>query len=89
VRRPSRWMRDVHVVLFWNADMASLSVAPGSSVHRLEKHRMYSRRFPSAAACSAQLPLLAGAHVSALKVADEDPTRSVQSLILFHGRCSS
>jgi hypothetical protein len=26
-------MRDVHVVLFWNAEMASLSVAPGSSVH--------------------------------------------------------
>jgi hypothetical protein len=44
MRRTSRWMRDVHVVPFWNAEMASLSVAPGSSVQRLEKHRMYSRR---------------------------------------------
>jgi hypothetical protein len=34
----------MHVVLFWNAEMASLSVAPGSSVQRLEKRRMYSRR---------------------------------------------
>jgi hypothetical protein len=30
-------MRDVHVVPFWNTEMASLSVAPGSSVQRLEK----------------------------------------------------
>jgi hypothetical protein len=44
MRRPSQWMRDVHVVPFWNAEMASLSVAPGSSVQDLEKHRMYSRR---------------------------------------------
>jgi hypothetical protein len=44
MRRPSRWMRDVHVVPFWNAEMVSLSVAPGSSVQRLEKHHMYSRR---------------------------------------------
>jgi hypothetical protein len=44
MRRPSRWMRDVHVVPFWNAEMASLSVAWGSSVQLLEKHRMYSQR---------------------------------------------
>jgi hypothetical protein len=37
-------MRDVHVMLFWNAKMALLFVAPGSSVQRLEKRRMYSRR---------------------------------------------
>jgi hypothetical protein len=41
MRRPSQWMREVHVVPFWNAEMASLSVAPGSSVQRLEKRRMY------------------------------------------------
>jgi hypothetical protein len=33
MRRLSRWMRDVHVVPFWNTEMVSLSVAPGSSVH--------------------------------------------------------
>jgi hypothetical protein len=37
-------MREVQVVLFWNAEMASLSVAMGSSVQRLEKRRMYSRK---------------------------------------------
>jgi hypothetical protein len=37
-------MRDVHVVPFWNTEMASLSVAQGSSVQCLEKRRMYSRR---------------------------------------------
>jgi hypothetical protein len=31
-------------VPFWNIEMASLSVAPGSSVQRLEKRRMYSRK---------------------------------------------
>jgi hypothetical protein len=31
-RRPSWWMRDMHVVPFWNAKMASLTVALGSSV---------------------------------------------------------
>jgi hypothetical protein len=41
---PESWMRDVHVVPFWNAEMTSLSVALGSSVQRLEKRRMYSRR---------------------------------------------
>jgi hypothetical protein len=30
-------MRDVHVVPFWNTEMASLSVVSGSSVQRLEK----------------------------------------------------
>jgi hypothetical protein len=44
MRHLSRWMRDVHVVPFWNAEMASLSVASGSSVQLLEKRRMYSRR---------------------------------------------
>jgi hypothetical protein len=34
-------MRDVYVVPFWNAEMASLSVAQGSSAQRLERHRMY------------------------------------------------
>jgi hypothetical protein len=33
-------MRDVHVVQFWNAEMASLSVAAGSSAQHLEKRRM-------------------------------------------------
>jgi hypothetical protein len=42
--RPSRWTRDVHVMPFWNAEMASLLVAPRSSVQRLEKRWMYSRR---------------------------------------------
>jgi hypothetical protein len=32
MRHPSRWMREVQVVPFWNAEMVSLSVAPGSSV---------------------------------------------------------
>jgi hypothetical protein len=36
----SQWMRDVHVVPFWNAEMASLLVASGSLVQPLEKHRM-------------------------------------------------
>jgi hypothetical protein len=31
-------------VPFWNTEMASLSVALGSLVQRLEKRRMYSRR---------------------------------------------
>jgi hypothetical protein len=31
-------------VPFWNAEMVSLSVAPGSSVQHLEKRRMYSWR---------------------------------------------
>jgi hypothetical protein len=44
MRRPSRWMRGVHVMPFWNDEMASLSVAHGSSVQRLEKHCMYSQR---------------------------------------------
>jgi hypothetical protein len=44
MRRPSRWMRDVHVVPFYNVEMASLSVAPDNSVQHLEKHRMYSWR---------------------------------------------
>jgi hypothetical protein len=43
MRRPSRRMRDVHIMPFCNAEMASLSVALGSSVQRLEKHQMYSR----------------------------------------------
>jgi hypothetical protein len=37
-------MREVQVMPFWNAEMASLSVAPGSSMQHLEKRRMYSRR---------------------------------------------
>jgi hypothetical protein len=37
-------MREVHVVPFWNAEMVSLSVSPGSSVQHLEKRRMYLRR---------------------------------------------
>jgi hypothetical protein len=45
-------MRDVHIVPFWNAEMASLSVALGSSVQCLEKHCMYSRRLPPVAAYS-------------------------------------
>jgi hypothetical protein len=44
MRRPSRWMRNVHVVPFWKTEMASLSVAPGSSLQRLHKHCMYSQR---------------------------------------------
>jgi hypothetical protein len=36
VRSPSRWMREVQVVLFWNTEMASLSVVLGSSVQRLD-----------------------------------------------------
>jgi hypothetical protein len=44
LRCPSRWMRDVHVVPFWDAEMVSLSVAVGSSMQRLEKRHMYSRR---------------------------------------------
>jgi hypothetical protein len=74
IRRPSRWMRNMHVVPFWNAEMASLSIALGSSVQRLEKHRMYSRRLSPADACSCAAPLLAGAHVGALEIPDEDPT---------------
>jgi hypothetical protein len=34
----------VHFVSFRNAEMVSLSVAPGSSVQHLEKRHMYSRR---------------------------------------------
>ena len=34
----------LQVVPFWNAEMASLSVAPGSLVQHLEKRRMYSRK---------------------------------------------
>jgi hypothetical protein len=37
-------MREVQVVSFWNAEVASLSVASGSSVQHLEKRQMYSRR---------------------------------------------
>jgi hypothetical protein len=44
MRHLGRWMRDVHVVPFLNVKMASLSVAPGSSVQRLEKRHMYSQR---------------------------------------------
>jgi hypothetical protein len=36
-----------------------------------------------------QLPLLAGVHVCALEVVDEDPTQVVQSLILSRGKWSS
>jgi hypothetical protein len=76
MRRPSQWMRDLHVMPFWNAEMASLSVAQGSSMQRLEKHSMYSRRLPPPPRrllAIAQLPLFAGAHVGALEVPDEDP----------------
>jgi hypothetical protein len=31
-------MREVQVVPFWNVEMTLLTVAPGSSVQRLEKH---------------------------------------------------
>jgi hypothetical protein len=37
-------MRDVHVVPFWNAEMASLLIALASSGQHLEKRRMYSQR---------------------------------------------
>jgi hypothetical protein len=37
MRRPSRWLMEVQVVPLRNAEMVSLSVAPGSSVQRLEK----------------------------------------------------
>jgi hypothetical protein len=37
-------MREVQVVPFWNAEMASLSVVSRSSVQHLEKRRMYSRK---------------------------------------------
>jgi hypothetical protein len=40
MRHPSRWMREVQVVPFWNVEMASLSVALGSSVQHLEKYQM-------------------------------------------------
>jgi hypothetical protein len=53
-------MREVHVVPFWNAEMVSLSVASGSSVQRLEKHRMYSRWLSPDCYLQLQLPLLAG-----------------------------
>jgi hypothetical protein len=43
-------------VLFWNAEMVSLSVALGSSVQCLEKRRMYSCRLSPAAACSFAAP---------------------------------
>jgi hypothetical protein len=66
-------MRDVHVVPFWNAEMVSLLVAPGSSVQLLEKRRMYSQRLPRLLLAVSQLPLLAGAHVGALEILDEDP----------------
>jgi hypothetical protein len=66
-------MRDVHAVPFWNVEITLLSVAPGSSVQRLEKRRMYSRRLsPRLLLAVAQLPLLVGAHVGALKVTDKD-----------------
>jgi hypothetical protein len=67
-------MKDVHVVPFWNAE-TSLLAAPGSLVQHLEKHCMYSRGLsPRLLFAVPQLPLLAGAHVGALEVADEDPT---------------
>jgi hypothetical protein len=44
MRRPSQWMREVQAVPFWNAEMASLSVAPGRLVQRLEKRHMYLRK---------------------------------------------
>jgi hypothetical protein len=47
VRCPSRWMREVQVMLFWNAEMASLLVALGNLAQSLEKHRIYSRRLCS------------------------------------------
>jgi hypothetical protein len=68
-------MRDVHVVPFWNAEIASLSIASGSSVSVLgEAPYLLAKALPRLLFAVAQLPLLAGAHVGALEVPNECPT---------------
>jgi hypothetical protein len=44
MQHPNRCIKEVQVMSFWNVEMASLSVASGSSVQHLEKRRMYSCR---------------------------------------------
>jgi hypothetical protein len=45
--RPNLWMSSLQVVPTRNAPMTSIAVTLGSSVHCLEKRRMYSRRVSS------------------------------------------
>jgi hypothetical protein len=52
--------------------MASLSVAPQSSVQRLEKRQCTHANFLQLLLALVQLPLLAGARVRSLEVPDED-----------------
>jgi hypothetical protein len=83
-------MRDVQVAPFWNTEMASLSVAPRSSVHRLEKHQMYSRRLSPD--CFLQLHsshCLPGRVYVPWKFLTKTQRRSVQLWILSCGMCSS
>jgi hypothetical protein len=70
--------------------MASLSVALGSSVQRLEKCRMYSRRlFPGCCLQMRSSHYLPGRMYMPWKLSMKTRRRSVQSLILSCGKCSS
>jgi hypothetical protein len=75
-------------VSFWNVKMASLSVALGSSVQRLEKRQMYSRKLSPG--CYLQLRsshCLPGRVYMPWKFLMKTQRRSAQLLILSSGRC--
>jgi hypothetical protein len=70
--------------------MASLSVAPGSSMQRLEKCRMYSRKLsPGYCLQLRSSHCLPGRVYVPWKFSTKTQRRSVQPLILSRGRCLS
>lgn len=83
-------MRVVQVVPFWNVDIALLSVALGSLVHCLEKHRMYSCRLSPSFYLQfrSSHSLLDHAHVP-WKLPMKVSRSCAQLLILSRGKCSS